>query len=152
MSFSLKNVLFISHKYKISVVIQIYVSMDTNTQHRTELMQMAGRLEAQAVWSNTLQDSSYVKRATRLICIPFWLGAYHICLGTSHCISLSTSSRLPTSLWSLHFRTSISWLHKHLSKILVDRSRAERWAFHPIHHRLRQNVCADSMKSTATWQ
>ena len=56
-------------------------------------------------------------------------------LRTSHFVPLSSS---------LHFHCSISWLHKHRSRVRVEANRAERRPFHPIRHPLWLNYNADT--------
>jgi len=106
MSFPSKNVVLISHKHEISAVIHHDWSLWENIQHRTNLLQIAGRLESCATCSYTQQDSSCVECARWLLCIPFWPKDNYIFLRTAHFFSLSSSSGLPTSFLYHHPFTS----------------------------------------------
>jgi len=107
----LKNVLFISHNHEISAVVHCDLSVLTNTKHRTDLVHSAGWLETPATGTYMQQDSSCVERASWLLRIPFWLAANYIFLRTSHLLSLSCSSGLPTSFHYHHLLTSIAANH-----------------------------------------
>jgi len=111
MSFPLNNVLFVSHKLMISAVFHINLSLKISTQHRTDMVQIVGKLETRATWSCTQQDPSCVELASWLLCIPFWLEAHYIFFRTSHFFSLSSSSELPTSFHYHHLFTSTSANH-----------------------------------------
>lgn len=90
-SFRSKKFLFSFHKHEISDVVHIYISLWTNTQCQTDLLQIAGRFETPAICSRTQQDSSWVECASWLLLIPSWLEAYYVFLSTSHMFSLSFS-------------------------------------------------------------
>jgi len=145
-SFPMKNVLFISHKHEISTGVHCDLSLLTNTQHQTDLVQIAGRLATRTSGSYAQQDSSCVEWASRLLPMPFSLKltiyssrlqCHYVILflRTSHFVSLSSS---------LHFHSSKSWLYKHLSKFSMEQNRAERQALLPICDSLRPNYNADT--------
>jgi len=82
--FPLKNSLFIYIKHEISAVVHFNVSLQTNKQHRTDLLQIVGPLESSATCSYTQPDKTWVECASWLLFIRLWLEAYYIFLRTFH--------------------------------------------------------------------
>ena len=74
-------------------------------------MQIAGWLATCATGSYVQQDSSGVERASWLLRMPFWLEANYIFLRSSHFVSLSSSSGLPTLFRDHHLFTSTAANH-----------------------------------------
>jgi len=106
MSLGSKTVLCISRKYDISAVVHLDAALVTNTQHRTDLVRITGRLRTGATCSYTQQDLSCAERACWQLQIPLWLESNNRFLGTSHCFSVSSSSELPTSSRYHHLFTA----------------------------------------------
>jgi len=154
-SFLAKYVVDKSQKHEIPVVVQIHLSFWTNTQHRSDLVPIAGPMGTRATCGCMQQDSTWVERARWLLHIAFSLEANNLFLRTSDIVLLSSSSELPTSFHyhlPLHSDTCKSWLHEHLNKVRADCNRAERQLLHPICQPLRLNYTADTTKSTAMLQ
>jgi len=102
---------YVSDKQEISADVNRDWSSSTNTQHRTNLVQIGGRLATQATGSYAPQDSSCVERASWLLRMPFWLEPNYIFPRTSHFCSWSTFSGHPTSLRYHHLFTSTAANH-----------------------------------------
>jgi len=66
----------------------------TNKQHRTNLLQIAGPLEWPATCSYTQPDKTWVECGSSLTFIPLWIVAYYVFLRTFH-FSLSSSLPFP---------------------------------------------------------
>jgi len=111
MSFPAKNVAILSPKTEISAVVHLEFSLQTKTQHRTGLVQIAWRLAIRATSSYAQQDSSCVEQASLLLRMPFWLEANYIFLRSSHFISLSSSSLLPAKFRYHHLFISTAANH-----------------------------------------
>jgi len=111
MAFPTKNVLFLSHNNQISAVVHHDLSLQTDTQHWTDLVQITGWLVLCATGSYVQQDWSCVEWASWLLCMPFWLEANCIFHRSSHFFSLSSSSGLPTSFRYHHLFTSTAANH-----------------------------------------
>jgi len=107
----MKNVPFLSLKNEISAVVHCDSSLQTTTQHRTDLVQIAWWLAIHAIGSYAQQDSSCVEQASWLLRMPFWLEANYIFLRSSHFISLCSSSGLPVSFCYHHLSTSTAANH-----------------------------------------
>jgi len=97
MSFPMKKVPLLSHTHQVLALVYHELCLDTNTQHQTDLEQIAGRLAICATGSYAQQDSSCAEWVSWLLCMPFWLEANYIFLRTSHFFWLSSSSGLPSS-------------------------------------------------------
>jgi len=95
MSFRSYNELLISYNHAISAVVHHNLSLLTNSQHRTYLLQIAGRWETPATCDHMQQVSSWVYGTSWLLLILFWHEANYIVLRTSHFFSLSSSSPIP---------------------------------------------------------
>jgi len=80
-------------RYQLSFT-SMYRCKQTNKQHRTDLLQIAGTLEQPVTRRYMQQDKSWVECASWLSFIPLCLVAYYIFLRTFH-FSLSSSSPFP---------------------------------------------------------
>ena len=94
-SFALRDLLFISCKHQISVLVQLDLSLYLHKQHQTDLLKIAERLVTHATCSYAQYDSSCITFASWLLLIPFWLEAHHIFHRISHIFSLSSFSPFP---------------------------------------------------------
>jgi len=105
------NLPWLSHTHEIPAVVHHHLSLSTNTQHRTNLVQIAGCLAIRATGSYAQPNSSFVEEASWLLCMPFWLDGKYIFRRTSHFFLLSSSSELPTSFRHHHLLTSTAANH-----------------------------------------
>jgi len=110
-SFPTNNVPLLSPNNEISVFVHHDWSLQANTQHRTDLVQIAWLLAIRATDRCAQQDSSCVDRASWLLRMPFWLEANYIFLRSSHFISLSSASGHPFSFRYHHLFTSTAANH-----------------------------------------
>ena len=111
MTFSLKNLLFISIKHKISAVVHVNVSLQRNNQSSSDRLTV--NRGTSGITSN--QDVSWVELAGWQSFIPLWPVAYFIFLKT-FLFSLSSSSPFPQCK---------SWLPKHLGQERFNPDQAE---------------------------
>jgi len=86
-----KNLVCILYKHEIVTLDYHILSVKSNKQHCTNLLQIEGWLETPAIGRNPQKNSSWVEGANWLLLIPFWLEATYIFLRTSHFFSLSSS-------------------------------------------------------------
>jgi len=94
-SFSSKSVLLISDNHEILAVVCLNLSLDSNKQHRTDLLQITRWWETPTTCSYMQQDSCWVWCTSWLLFIPFWHEPHYIFLRTFHFFSLSSSSPIP---------------------------------------------------------
>jgi len=95
-----------SQRRHFSGLFRHIILVNTQTQHRTALVQIAGWLATRAMGSYVQQDSSSVEQASWLLHIPFGHEVNYIFLRTSHFFSLSSSSGLPMLFHYHHLTTS----------------------------------------------
>jgi len=95
MSFPWDNFLCISVNYEISAFIDIYWSLQTNIQLRTDLLHIAGPWETPATCPHTQEDKPWVECTSWQLRIPFWSAAKSIFLRTSNFFSVSSCTLIP---------------------------------------------------------
>jgi len=122
-SFLLENIVVLSIKDKISAIVHVNISLSTNKQHRTDLLQIAGPLNSAATGSYVQYDSSWIECIRWLSLMLFWLVTIYILLRTSHFFLFSSYSPFYNIKW---------WLHKHLNQVQLGFNRAEWQALHPL--------------------
>ena len=94
-SFPSNKVVLIFDNHEISAVVHRNLSLLTNKQHWSDLLQIAGWWETPVTSSDTQRNSSWVQQSCWLLLIPFWHLANYTVLRASHFFSLSSSSPIP---------------------------------------------------------
>ena len=92
---SMNIVGFVEDNHAIQAVVDRNFSLLTNTQQRTDILQIPGLWGTTATGSYMQQNSSWVWRTCSQQIILFWHEATFLILRASHFFSLSSSSPIP---------------------------------------------------------